>query len=138
MKEKRLLERLRAVEDNPGWRGESDPKAAVFSVLDHLAKILNTRQGSAPIAEDYGMPDFTGIAVSYGGDSMPEIETVIGRVIGKYEPRLASVSVSFEARPGSPFTMAFKLSAKVSVEGREMPVVFETVLNPDGHITVKE
>ncbi len=138
MKEKRLLERLRAVEDNPGWRGESDPKTAVFSVLDHLAKILNTRQGSAPIAEDYGMPDFTSIAVSYGADALPDIERALSGVIGKYEPRLTSVKVSFEARPQNPFMIAFKLSAMVSVEGREMPVVFETVLNPDGHITVKE
>ncbi len=138
MKEKRLMERLRAIEENPGWRGETDPKVAVLSVLDHLGKILNTRQGSAPIAEDYGMPDFTSIAVSYGSDSVPEIESAIAGVIGKYEPRLTSVSVGFEAKPESPFTITFKLSALVSVEGRQMPVVFETVLNPDGHITVQE
>ncbi len=138
MRERRLLERLRAIEDNPDWRGESEPKVAVSSVLEHLGKILNTRQGSTPIAEDYGMPDFTGIAASFGPDSLPEIEQAIAKVIGKYEPRLAGVDVVFEPKPESPFTIAFKLNARVNVEGREMPVVFETVLNPDGHITVLE
>ena len=138
MREKRLLERLRAIEKNPDWRGESDPKVAVSSVLDHLGKILNTRQGSAPIADDYGMPDFTGMAVSFGPDSLPEIEQIISNVVDKYEPRLGAVKAVFEPRPESPFTVAFKLNATVRVEGREMPVVFETVLNPDGHITVLE
>lgn len=138
MREKRLLERLRAIEQDPDWRGETDPKIAISSVLDHMAKILNTRQGSAPIAADYGVPDFSSIASSFGTDSLPEIEDAIGKVIGKYEPRLVNVKVNFEPRADRPFMIAFKLTANVRVEGREMPVVFETVLNPDGHITVKE
>ena len=138
MREKRLLERLRASEADPDWRGETDPKIAISSVLDHLGKILNTRQGSAPIAEDYGVPDFTSIASSFGTDSLPEIEDAISKVITKYEPRLVGVKVHFEPRPDKPFMIAFKLMARVRVEGREMPVVFETVLNPDGHITVLE
>jgi type VI secretion system protein len=138
MREKRLLERLRAIEEDPDWRGESDPKIAVSSVLDHLGKILNTRQGSAQIAADYGVPDFTSIASSFGTDSLPEIEEAIAKVITKYEPRLVNVKVNFEPRLDRPFMIAFKLMARVRVEGREMPVVFETILNPDGHITVME
>ena len=138
MREKRLLERLRSIEADPDWRGETDPKIAISSVLDHLGKILNTRQGSAPIAEDYGVPDFSSIASSFGTDSLPEIEDAISKVITKYEPRLVGVKVHFEPRPDKPFMIAFKLMARVRVEGREMPVVFETVLNPDGHITVVE
>lgn len=138
MREKRLLERLRAIEEDPDWRGESDPKIAIVSVLDHLGKILNTRQGSAQIAADYGVPDFTSIASSFGTDSLPEIEEAIAKVISKYEPRLVGVKINFEPRADRPFMIAFKLTARVRVEGREMPVVFETVLNPDGHITVLE
>lgn len=138
MREKRLLERLRAIEQDPDWRGESDPKAAVASVLGHLGKILNTRQGSAPIAPDFGVPDFTAIASSFGLDSVPEIEGAITGVIKKYEPRLTDVQVGFEPQPDKPFTIVFKLSARVAVEGRQTPVVFETILNPDGRITVLE
>jgi type VI secretion system protein len=103
-----------------------------------LIKILNMRQGSAPIATDLGMPDFTSIAGSLNADSLPEMEEALTRVITKYEPRLAGVKVNFEPQQDRPFMIAFKLAARVRVEGREMPVVFETVLNSDGHITVLE
>lgn len=138
MREKRLLERLRAIERDPDWRGESEPKAAISSVLGHLFKILNTRQGSTPIAPDFGVPDFTSIASTFGTDSLPEIEEAITNVITRYEPRLTAVRVSFDPKPDRPFMIAFQLKAKVRIDGREMPVVFETVLNPDGHITVLE
>lgn len=138
MREKRLLERLRAIEQDPEWRGESDPKIAIGSVLDHLGKILNTRQGSAPIAADYGVPDFTSLASAYDTDTLPEIEEAIGKVITKYEPRLVGAQVNFAPKPERPFMIAFRLAARVRVEDREMPVVFETVLNPDGHITILE
>jgi type VI secretion system protein len=138
MRGKRLLERLRAIDQHPDWRGESDPKTAIASVLEHLIKILNMRQGSAPIATDLGMPDFTSIAGSLNADSLPEMEEALTRVITKYEPRLAGVKVNFEPQEDRPFMIAFKLAARVRVEGREMPVVFETVLNSDGHITVLE
>ena len=138
MRGKRLLERLRAIDQHPDWRGESDPKTAIASVLEHLIKILNMRQGSAPIATDLGMPDFTSIAGSLNADSLPEMEEALTRVITKYEPRLAGGKVNFEPQQDRPFMIAFKLAARVRVEGREMPVVFETVLNSDGHITVLE
>ena len=138
MQEKRLLERLRAIDQNPDWRGESDPKIAIASVLTHLDKMLNTRQGSTPIATDLGMPDFTSLARSLNADSLPEMEEIITSVITKYEPRLADVKVDFEPQADRPFMIGFKLRAKVRIENREIPVVFETVLNPDGHITVLE
>lgn len=138
MREKRLLERLRAIEQDPDWRGGSDLQLAVRSVLDHLVKVLNTRQGSAPIAADYGVPDFTSLASAYSSDALPEMEAAIAQVISKYEPRLVGAKINFDPKPEYPFMLAFKLSARVRVEDREQPVVFETVLNPDGQITVLE
>jgi type VI secretion system protein len=138
MREKRLLERLRAVELNPDLRGESDPVVAIQSVLGHVVKILNTRQGSAPIAQDFGVPDFTAIASSFGMESVAQIEEAITRVIQKYEPRLAEVRVSFEPQSDKSFSLAFKLVARLAGEGRQTPVVFETILNPDGRIMVME
>ncbi|MDP0919634.1 hypothetical protein Q6272_31810, partial [Klebsiella pneumoniae] len=60
------------------------------------------------------------------------------KVISKYEPRLVGVKIKFEPRPDRTFMSAFNLTARVRVEGRDMPVVFESVLNPAGHITVLE
>lgn len=138
MREKRLLERVRAIDEKPDWRGESDPKAAVASVLGHLGKILNTRQGSVPIAMELGMPDFTSITSSLNADSLPEMAETIGSIISKYEPRLTDVKVDAEPLPDKSFMVGFKLAAKVRVDNHEIPVVFETILNPDGHISVME
>ncbi|MGE4263169.1 MAG: type VI secretion system baseplate subunit TssE [Desulfovibrio sp.] len=138
MREKRLLERLRAVELDPDLRGVSDPAVAIQSVLGHVVKILNTRQGSAPIAQDFGVPDFTSIASSFGVESVAQIEEAITRVIQKYEPRLTGVQLSFEPQADKPFSLAFKLVAQLAGEGRQTPVVFETILNPDGRIMVLE
>ncbi len=138
MREKRLLERVRAIDDDPDWRGETDPKLAIASVLGHLVKILNTRQGSALIATELGMPDFTSITSSLSADALPEMAETIRNIIAKYEPRLAEVEVAVDPLNKKSFMVGFKLDAKVRVDGREIPVVFETVLNPDGHISVLE
>lgn len=138
MREKRLLERLRAVELDPDWRGGADPAAALQSVLGHIGQILNTRQGSAPIAADFGVPDFTSIASTFGADSVAQVEQAIVQVIQRYEPRLRAVQVVFDPQPDRPFALAFKLQAQLAAEGQETPVVFETILNPDGRIMVLE
>jgi type VI secretion system protein len=138
MREKRLLERVRAIDENPDWRGESDPRAAIASVLGHLGKILNTRQGSALTATDLGMPDFTSITSSLDADSLPEMAETISSIIARYEPRLADVRVDVDPLHDKSFMVGFKLAAKVRVDDREIPVVFETILNPDGHISVLE
>ncbi len=138
MNEKRLLERLRALDQNPDWRGRSEPKAAIASILDHLGKLLNTRQGSTLISPDFGMPDFTGISGSLDTESLFHMEETLTKVITRFEPRLDQVKVSFDPAPDKPFLIPFKLRATITAENRRIPVVFETVLNPDGHISVLE
>lgn len=138
LQEKRLLERLTAIERQPDWRGTPDPKNAAPSVLNHLMKILNSRQGSVPIAPDYGMPDFTSLLSSFDQQSWPEVEDAIAQVISKYEPRLVNVQVRHEIKADSPFEVAFNLSAKIRLDGREAPILFEAVLNSDGRIEVME
>ena len=138
MREKRLLERVRAIDEDPDWRGETDPKLAIASVLGHLGKILNTRQGSAPTATELGMPDFTSVTSSLSADTLPEMAETISRVITQYEPRLTDVKVDVDTRNEKSFMVGFKLAAKVRVDDKEIPVVFETVLNSDGHISVLE
>lgn len=138
MREKRLLERLRAIELDPDWRGGTDESLAIASVLAHVVRILNTRQGSAPIAEDYGVPDFTSLASTYGPESVGQVEEAIVKVIQKFEPRLTGVQVVFEPHADRPFSLAFRLSARLAGAGQATPVVFETILTPDGRISVME
>ncbi|MDK2955244.1 MAG: type secretion system protein [Desulfovibrionales bacterium] len=138
MREDRLLEQIRYIEDHPDKRGLSDPARVVASILSHLRKILNTRQGSALIAEDYGVPDFTDLASNFGLDAIPDIERSINQTILKYEPRLNNVKVVYVPQASDVLSVPFKLEAEIRLEDRVVPVVFETVLEADGRINIKE
>ena len=69
----------------------------IRSIQDHLQRILNTRQGNALIAEDFGVPDFTNIMGSFP-DSQRSMERQVRQTIQKYEPRLKGIRVGFFPR----------------------------------------
>ncbi len=134
----RLLERIREVEKHPEMRGNPPPEVIVASVMNHLRKILNTKQGTAPIDDDFGVPDFTNLGSTFGQDTIPDIQRSIADVVRKYEPRLQSVVVTYIPQSIDILQVAFKLEAAIQTENRVVPVVFETVIDPDGKISVKE
>ncbi|MBR4746384.1 MAG: type VI secretion system baseplate subunit TssE, partial [Desulfovibrio sp.] len=55
----RLLERIRQMTMDQGQRKGKDRPSLEASVLEHLSKLLNTRQGSTIISSDYGVPDMS-------------------------------------------------------------------------------
>src|SRR3546814_20498612 len=65
MNERRLLERIANLDANDGGGQTSRAEVLVTSILDHLHRILNTRQGSVPVDQDFGVPDFTNLAGSF-------------------------------------------------------------------------
>lgn len=138
MYQQRLLERIREMEKHPELRGNPDPEVVVKSVMDHLRKILNTKQGTAPIDDDFGVPDFTNLGSTFGQDTIPDIQRSIADVVRKYEPRLKGVNVTYIPQSQDVLQVAFKLEAVIQTEQREVPVVFETVIDPDGKVSVKE
>lgn len=138
MNEQRLLERIRLADLDPDRRDVSDPVQVVNSILGHLRMILNTRQGNAQIAPDFGVPDFTSMVGTSGLDAIRDIEASMTEVVLKYEPRLQGVKIEFLPDEEQPLSLIFKLQARLALEDREMPMVFETVLNPDGQIMIKD
>jgi len=68
MNEERLLERIRAWESEPDRRGRADSIRQVDSILAHLWRILNTRQGGVPISDAYGIPDLNDFLTSYSNN----------------------------------------------------------------------
>ncbi len=72
MREERLLERLGGIEREPRRRETQDVNRQVVSIPRHLERILNTRRGNVPIADDFGMPDYTNIKM-FGSESALEI-----------------------------------------------------------------
>lgn len=130
----RLLERLRTWETEPHRRGSEDLRRCIDSIIDHLQKMLNTRQGNVPIADDYGVPDFLDFLQSYP-DSVREIESSLKSAIERYEPRLSGASVTFLPDEGNSLTLRFQISARLANDG-ERQVYFETMVDTDGKIVV--
>ena len=130
----RLLERLRAYEQNPDNRGLWNVERVKASVLDHLNALLNTRQGSAMIAADLGMPDFTNMIRAFDDMTYDELAAEIKTVLEKYEPRLGGLRVEVLPKDDRLLKMKFKIEGKLRLRGRSMEISFETIVDPEGKI----
>jgi type VI secretion system protein len=137
MRDERLLERIYMLEKDPDRREGHDPARQINSILKHLQRVLNTKQGSVPIADDYGIPDFTDLPGAFSTGSTHEVEHIIKNVIEKYEPRLTKVRASFIAQEEEVLSLRFEIDAKLA-SGKNDPVSFETVVNAGGMINIKE
>lgn len=131
----RFLERL----VRAGQSGEADQSCTygeeLTSIILHLQKLLNTRQGSVQISPEYGVPDMNSVHENSIAETGRRMEQVLTRVIERFEPRLADVRVSMEQKDGMLLELKFKLEASLSRQP-DIPVVFETVINANGNITV--
>jgi type VI secretion system protein len=136
MREKRLLERIRARKEEPDKRVREDPKRAIDSVLDHLQRILNTRQGNVPIADDFGLPDLTELHENHS-DSLRSFERAIRQTIQKYEPRLRAVRVRFVPDEVDPLSLRFQIVGKLATDDYKDPVRFESIVGSDGKISIR-
>jgi len=135
MQEQRLTERIRSQEREPMRRGGESRNRCIDSILGHLQRILNTRQGNVLIAEDYGVPDFLNFLQSFP-DSVHHIEASIRTAINSYEPRLAGTSVTFIPREDDDLTLRFQIIANLALEG-DRQVLLETVVDTDGRVCVR-
>jgi type VI secretion system protein len=135
MREEMLLERIKTWEKEPMRRNKEDSRRIVDSVLRHLQRILNTKQGNVPIAEDYGVPDFTDFLDDLP-DSVREIEKTLRLTIQKYEPRLKAVKVSLIPQEEDLLSLRFQIVAKLTTESKTQ-VLFETIIDTDGKVSIK-
>ena len=136
MLEERLTERLRFSNRGLYRREVQDPKRMVDSVIRHLERILNTRRGSAQIADDFGIPDFTDFKSSYP-DSHRELERAIRHTIQKYEPRLKAVRVRFMVSEDELLSVSFQIVARLILDDQKELVVLDSVLDADGKIQIR-
>jgi len=63
-----------------------------LSIMDHLNRMFNTREGSVAHLKDYGLPDVTDIYRRMP-DAIEELRAAIKRTVELYEPRLENVRV---------------------------------------------
>ena len=135
MQEERLLRRIIAWEKDPHRRTRADPKRIINSVREHLQRILNTRQGSVMIGEDYGLPDFAELLRDYP-DSLRDFERSIRMTIQKYEPRLKMVRVKLLPNEEDLLTLRFQVSASLAGQERRVPVLLESTVDQDGKVNI--
>lgn len=135
MREERLLERIRIWEKEPFRRGKEEPRRVIDSVLRHLRRILNTKQGNVLIAEDYGVPDFSDFLNALP-DSIRDIEKNIRAAIQKYEPRLTGVRVNFLPQEDDPLSLRFQITARLAMDAKT-PVFIETIVDADGQVEIR-
>jgi type VI secretion system protein len=138
-----LFERMRSPESAFKRTIKEDEEKLFHSVLEHLQKVLNSRQGHALIQPDYGMPDFTDFKYSLP-ESVLEMETIIKNTIEKYEPRLKNVQVKFipMEKDSDPLTidrlfLNFEIKADLVSKDEEYEATFNTIINAaSGNIKV--
>lgn len=135
--EERLMERIINLEKGVSPQRKDSLAARIASIGNYLGRLLNTREGSAAIAPDLGLPDITNFTQTFGGEQVRRLEESMSAVISRYEPRLHDVQIRYQPDDNTAFSLAFSLSARVENEGELVPVLFETILLPDGRIEVR-
>ena len=133
------MERIRRLETGSAQRAARDISGGLRSVIRNLSNMLNTRQGSVMIADDYGMPDFTNFPVDDLIKTAAEIERIIEDMIKKYEPRLRGVRVHFDPKPDDMHSLRFRLEADMAdplERGRTVPIGLETIVTTEGKVRI--
>lgn len=124
-------------EQEPHRRTRDDPRLAISSIVEHLQRILNTKQGSVLIGEDYGLPDLIELLRAYP-DSIRDFERSIRLTIQKYEPRLHMVRIKLVPREEDAFSLSFQISARLVHNDSRIPIFLRSSIDADGKINISD
>ncbi len=121
---------MRGLLDRLGTHRQID---LVESIGENLRAILNARQGSALIADDFGVVDFVEV-VHELPLSIARVQESIRVTLQRYEPRLRNISVRF-VPSDDPLRLEFEVSARLA-EDKRRAVRFTTCLEAGGRFDV--
>lgn len=133
--QERLLQRIRNQEAAPAERDSGNQALESASIIEHLRRLLNTRQGSVPIHPDYGIPDFSHLGGDTFTDTAQEMQRSLRKVIETFEPRLARVQVTYDTRGGERSHLNFRITGVLAKDER-IPLTLDTSLAPGGRFTL--
>ncbi|SAL60558.1 GPW/gp25 family protein [Caballeronia arvi] len=136
MRERRLLERIARWGAGEARTNETQVDVLVNSVMSHLSRLLNTRQGSVQIDPQFGVPDFTNLAGTTAMGSTREIEEEIRRMVVRYEPRIKSPRVTLNREETDVLAIRFSLEGSLEVDDREIPLRISTTVGANGRVSV--
>nr|WP_314488868.1 type VI secretion system baseplate subunit TssE [uncultured Pseudomonas sp.] len=136
MKEKRLLERISALELGTERSRLTQSQVLLDSLMEHLRRILNTRQGSVPMDPEFGVPDFTNLAGTFATGETAQIVESMTRMVARYEPRLKSPRISVAENSREVLSLSFTLDGLVAIDDRDIPVHLSTLVSSDGRVSL--
>lgn len=135
-RERTLLERIADPRADEPLTIMENTQQLADSILRHLQKMLNTRQGHVLIQPEYGMPDITEFVHSMPG-SLKKVQNAIRNSIERFEPRLRNVDISYVPTEDDKLSLRFEITAELVTEKEDASVWFETSVFSDGHIKIK-
>ncbi len=137
----RLLERLSALEEPALQAGRPPDRQLRDSIVEHLRRLLNTREGSVPIDPEYGMPDMSNIAGSFALGTTEQLSEAILRQVTRYETRFRSPKITVQKETREVITLRFELSGLVAStqEGGSAQQPFSMIVrvNSSGQVFVE-
>ncbi|HEV7164218.1 MAG: type VI secretion system baseplate subunit TssE [Gammaproteobacteria bacterium] len=134
MAEERLFKRLRR------WSGGNtgtDVGSYVESVLQDVSRLYNTRQGSTPLSELYGLPDISNMLANLTPPDVERIREAIEVTTREFEPRMQGTRVSVPGEE-SPGMLRFAVQANLLYEKASVPVRYLVNIEGDGRVTVRQ
>ena len=134
-RERSLLDRLDDPRPDAPRRVEESTEDLADSVLAHLQRMLNTRQGNCLTLDDYGIPDFTDMVHNFP-EAVGRMQRAIRQSIERYEPRLRRVRVN-PVDEDDFFRVRFEITGELVTADEQAAVWFETTISPSGRISVR-
>lgn len=100
----------------------------VRSVIDHLSRLFNTRDGSLGHLSGYGLPDMS--AMNRGTpEGIESLRAAVAHAVERYEPRLTDVKVTHSDTGTPDGRLVFVLTARIKGVG---VVRFQTTFTGTG------
>src|SRR5262249_31176233 len=126
-----LLGRIeRAADPNYNERHTSRDADVETGVVQHIAQLLNTRQGSCLTCPDYGLIEVSELLYDFP-DAAGIMQRALKNTIQTYEPRLKNVQVRHvkAEMPGDP-SLQFEITAQLNLpDGRRQSLRFGTSID---------
>ncbi len=94
----------------------AENKRLIYSIMDHLNRMFNTRNGSIPHLKDYGLPDISEIYRKVP-EGIEELKAAVKRTVERYEPRLKNVRVVRRDDNQKDARLVFILSGEIKKGG---------------------
>jgi len=106
-------------------------------VVDHLRRMLNTRQGSSLTVPDYGIVELSELMHDFP-DALGIMQRAIKNSILTYEPRLKNVQVrAITGDELNQMFVYFEITAQIVYpDGRRAPVRFSTRIDESSNVKV--